>query len=91
MEPTAQLQAYLEGKVQGVGMRFFIQQLAKHLGLKGYVRNLPDGRVYLIAEGEKANLNKMIKEIKDSPRGKVNNVSVKWHSPESKFETFEIR
>ncbi len=51
MSDIKQIHAYVSGKVQGVGYRYFVEKCAHRLGLKGEVRNLGDGRVEVIAEG----------------------------------------
>jgi acylphosphatase len=48
------------GKVQGVGYRFFVQEQAKQNGIKGFVRNLPEGEVEIDAEGERSKLRGFI-------------------------------
>ena len=55
------------GIVQGVGFRFFTYRNAKNLGLKGYVKNLADGTVEALFEGEKEKIDEMIKLCKKGP------------------------
>ena len=50
--PRVRRRVYFSGRVQGVGFRFTCQSLARGFEVAGYVRNLPDGRVELVAEGE---------------------------------------
>ena len=52
----ARLEAFVSGEVQMVGFRMFVQRHARQLGLRGFVRNRPDGRVEVGAEGERADL-----------------------------------
>ena len=52
--PRVRRRVYFSGRVQGVGFRFTCQSLARGFEVAGYVRNLPDGRVELVAEGETA-------------------------------------
>jgi acylphosphatase len=54
---------YVSGNVQASGYRAKIESIASFLGIKGYVQNLPDGRVKIIAQGEAANLEKLIRDI----------------------------
>jgi len=54
---------YVSGNVQASGYRAKIESIASFLGIKGYVQNLPDGRVKIIAQGEEANLEKLIRDI----------------------------
>ena len=57
----------VSGRVQGVYFRVFTQNKAKHFGLKGTVRNLPDGRVEIIAEAEHPVMEKFIKWCQKGP------------------------
>jgi len=58
---------YISGIVQGVGYRFFVERIARNLGLKGYVRNLPDGRVEVFAEGEDSLLEMLETKLRVGP------------------------
>ncbi|HEY7679202.1 MAG TPA: acylphosphatase [Terriglobia bacterium] len=58
----------VEGRVQGVGFRFFVEEVARGLGLKGYVRNLADGRVEVYAMGERAVLARLRTQLEVGPR-----------------------
>ena len=83
---------YIEGLVQGVFFRYHIQRLARTLGVKGWVRNLPDGRVEAVMEGEKDALNRMLDFCRVGPPGaEVEKVEVKWERPKGEFTDFEIR
>jgi len=62
-------QIFYTGRVQGVGFRFSIKQLAKGFEITGWVRNLPDGRVELQAMGEVEEVEEFIREIQDSHLG----------------------
>ncbi len=90
------IHAIAEGRVQGVGYRWFVQKTATKLGIKGYVRNLPDGTVELEAEGDAESLDVLIEEMKKGPLGacvqsvKVNRKSLQSDA-ERQFTTFEIR
>jgi acylphosphatase len=53
---SARLRAVVHGYVQGVGFRFFARREALMLGLRGYTRNLPDGSVEVVAEGQRQQL-----------------------------------
>jgi acylphosphatase len=65
----------VEGRVQGVGFRFFVEEVARDLGLKGYVRNLADGRVEVYAMGEETVLARLRKQLEIGPRaGRVERV-----------------
>ena len=67
----------VSGRVQGVGFRFFTQAAAVREGLHGWVRNLPDGRVEISAEGEVEALERFEHQVRHGPRGaRVENVDV---------------
>ncbi|MCT4536172.1 acylphosphatase [Halodesulfovibrio sp.] len=57
----------ISGKVQGVGFRYWAHHTAISLGLSGWVRNLPDGRVELVAEGDISSLRQFEKELWQGP------------------------
>ena len=59
---------FIRGNVQGVGYRYFAQHAAERLGLKGYVRNLDDGRVEVYAIGDEAALTELAGHLHQGPR-----------------------
>jgi acylphosphatase len=59
----------VSGRVQGVGFRWFTESAAVRAGVRGWVRNLPDGRVEVAAEGDAAALEAFEREIRRGPRG----------------------
>ncbi len=54
----------VKGYVQGVGFRYFVQKEAKSIGIKGYVKNLENGDVLIIAQGENYQLEEFVKNVK---------------------------
>lgn len=58
----------VSGRVQGVNYRWFAQRAAEELGLRGYVRNLPDGRVEALAEGPPPLVESLQRELERGPR-----------------------
>ena len=62
------------GRVQGVGFRFTAEQLARQFDIGGWVRNLDDGRVELVVEGEPAETDALLKAIAQAMRGKIHSV-----------------
>jgi len=85
------IHAYVSGIVQGVGFRYFVYRHAKMLGLKGFVRNLPDGRVEVVAEGEEENLRRLVSLLWQGPVGAyVKNVEVEWSEAKNEYSDFEI-
>ncbi|MCD6494227.1 MAG: acylphosphatase [Archaeoglobaceae archaeon] len=85
------VEIYVEGVVQGVGFRYFTQRIAKEIGIKGFVKNLPDGRVYIVAEGSKEQLDKFMSYVKKGPSTSiVRKVTMKKMNKKEKFDNFEI-
>jgi len=93
MADGAHLSAMVYGRVQGVFFRYSVRNVAKKLGLKGYVRNLVSGdAVEVQAEGEKRQLNKLLEQLKLGPPGAwVERVGVKWADYSQGFDDFSIR
>jgi acylphosphatase len=85
-----QIHAWISGRVQGVGYRFSTADQADRLGIKGWVRNLPDGRVEAVFEGETNLINQMIQWCYQGPRAaKVKEVKLERGIVEG-FKSFEI-
>jgi len=61
------IEVYVDGVVQGVGFRYFTKKVARELGIKGFVKNLPDGRVHIVAEGDEEQLEKFISAVRRGP------------------------
>ncbi|TCS40774.1 acylphosphatase [Reinekea marinisedimentorum] len=61
------VKAWVYGKVQGVGYRFFCKKRAYELGLQGYALNLPDGRVEVLVCGEEQAISDMIQSLHEGP------------------------
>ena len=80
------------GDVQGVFYRDNTQKKASELGLKGYVKNLPDGTVEAVAEGPEDKLNELINFCKNNPgSSNVDKVDVKEEKATNEFRDFEVR
>lgn len=92
MTAAGSVRVRVSGRVQGVGYRWFAQRQATSLGLTGYVRNLPDGEVEVVAQGERSALASLVEELRRGPpSGTVRNCTVEpWESGES-FTAFAIR
>lgn len=89
---TPQFHATIHGKVQGVGFRQNTTQTATHLGLTGWVRNNPDGTVTCVAQGERAQLDKLLAFLHEGPAAAhVTNVAVTWENPTEIFTGFTVR
>jgi len=85
------LHAFVSGIVQGVGYRAFTRKVARSLGLKGFVRNLPDGRVEVYAEGEEEKLRELLNHLKKGPFfARVDGVEYTFVEPRGEYEDFII-
>jgi acylphosphatase len=69
MPSLPSLHVVVAGRVQGVGFRWFVQREAERLGIAGWVRNLPDGRVEMEAFGERAALDDLLRRVRQGPAG----------------------
>ncbi len=85
------VEIYVSGIVQGVGFRYFTTRVARELGIKGFVKNLPDGRVYIYAIGEEESLEKFISTVRQGPPlAVVRDVEVR-NAQVREFERFEVK
>lgn len=93
MPELASFSATVYGRVQGVSFRAFVAAHARALGVTGWVQNLPDGTtVAVVAEGEKAALDKLFSKLRSGPPGaRVDGVEVEWSQYTGDFTNFEVR
>jgi len=92
MAEMASLHATIQGRVQGVFFRSSVEERAVQLSLKGYVRNRPGNMVEVMAEGERANLEKLVEYLQvGPPAADVKNVNTTWGEYTSSFSSFRIR
>jgi len=87
----AEIEAIISGKVQGINFRSFVKRKADNLWLNGVVKNIPDFKVRVIAQGAEDKLEKLIEYLWKGPFGaKVSDVSVSWREPTEDFQGFRI-
>lgn len=84
---------FVRGRVQGVGFRWWTRARALELGLDGYARNMPDGRVEVCAQGARAQVERLLALLDESPSrhrrpGRVDGVTVQWHEPRGDLSGF---
>ncbi len=80
------------GLVQGVGFRYFVKSKADKYGIKGFVRNLPDGTVEVVAEADEERLKEFLNAIQNGPPlAEVRDMKFEFLDKEGGFESFEIR
>jgi acylphosphatase len=92
MVDSERLHAWIDGHVQGVGFRYFVREQVAVMPITGWVRNLHDGRVELIAEGKREDLDKLLVSVKQGPRGsQVTEVRTEWGTASQEFDDFRIQ
>lgn len=69
MTPEGARRWVVEGRVQGVGFRWYVLRVAQGLGVGGWTRNLPDGSVEVVARGEEAALDRLEQALRRGPPG----------------------
>ena len=83
---------FYAGRVQGVGFRVNAEETAKVFGVVGWVKNIRDGRVELVAEGEEIVLRRFLHELRIGPmRNFIKQVDMTWSACTDGFAEFEIR
>jgi acylphosphatase len=91
MRMKARAHAYASGRVQGVFFRNTVADLAESLDVVGWVRNLSDGRVEVLLEGEKADVEKIIEFCRRGPPGAyVSDLEINWEHWRGEFSDFSI-
>ena len=74
---------FVSGMVQGVNFRWYTVQQARSSGVGGWVRNLSDGRVEAVFEGNEGAVNRMVDWCREGPRhARVEDVEIAWEEPE---------
>ncbi len=82
----------VQGLVQGVGFRYFVYEAARRLRVGGFARNMANGDVHIVVEGNRGMIDELIQELKVGPRAAhVKDVKVEWKQPGFHFTGFEIR
>lgn len=92
MQQKTRVHLIISGRVQGIYYRAFTRDAAIFLGLAGWVKNLYDGRVEALFEGEKAAIEQVIKDCHAGPQGAVvDNIEVMWETYKGDLKDFEIQ
>ena len=87
-----ELHAYVRGRVQGVGFRYFVVENALTLGLRGYVRNGRDASVEVLAQGPRPALERLLSLLRQgSPAAEVREVRTVWGQPTEHLSGFHVR
>ncbi len=92
MPENKRVKTIVKGNVQGIGYRWFVQDTARQLQIKGWVKNLYDGDVEIEAEGEKEKLDKFLKSLSKHPYAKISAIKSDWEEIiKEKYSSFDIR
>ena len=86
-----QIHVYFSGRVQGVGFRFTVSDIARDLNVVGWVKNLGDGRVETAAEAEEKVLEDFLARINQYFFRYIQDTDIQWLEATGKFRDFEIR
>ena len=86
------IHVFYSGRVQGVGFRLTAEEIAQGCGVVGWVKNLRDGRVELVAEAGEGTLTRFLEAIRESPmKNFISQVELSWGHASDTFTEFEIR
>lgn len=81
----------VEGRVQGVGYRWFAKEVADKLKLNGTVENLDNGKVYIYAEGDRDTIHEFIAQLKKGPSlSRVTDIQTQWGEYSGQYSDFRI-
>jgi len=85
-----QVHVYYSGRVQGVGFRFTVRSIAEEFGVKGWVKNLADEQVEIIAEAEEDILQGFLEKITRSFSRYIQDTEIDWQPASGNFKDFKI-
>lgn len=92
MKEASEARVVVSGRVQGVWFRASTREVAEGLGVRGFVRNLPDRRVEAVLQGSRPAVERAIAFMREGPPGAVvTEVAVEWREPTEAFEGFHVR
>jgi len=86
-----QVHVFYSGRVQGVGFRFTAREAAAAAGVTGWVMNLRDGRVKVVAEAEEKDLQEVLSRLSNYFSSYIRNTDVEWKEATGEFQDFTIR
>jgi len=91
LRPPVRRTVLFSGRVQGVGFRYTSRNIALKYDVRGYVRNLADGRVELLMEGSEDDMNSVVEEIRRKMSAFIRGVSLQSAPATGEFDQFFIR
>lgn len=91
MSEPIELHAVISGEVQGVGFRFKAQKIAERMQLTGYVQNLPNGAVEIVAQGPRHILDDFVTNLQSlSLPVQIRELQVIWRKPQKEWQLFHV-
>ena len=91
-DKTVRAHVWVQGRVQAVGFRAYVEYSARQIGVTGWVRNVGYDTVEAVVEGERAKVERFIEIMKEGPRGsRVDESKVEWENPTGEFAEFGVR
>ncbi|MDZ7672368.1 MAG: acylphosphatase [Halanaerobiales bacterium] len=92
MDDKVRKHIFISGRVQGVGFRAFTRKNAQQLGVNGWVKNIYDGRVEAVLEGDNSTVKQLESKLKKGPRfANIDNIEVQNETYEGDFSSFSIK
>jgi acylphosphatase len=90
-EDLVRVRVFVGGRVQGVAYRFFAEKHAARLDVSGWVRNLPDGRVEILAEGSEVHIETFLARLREGPSlAEIDGFEVRRERSTGEFRDFRI-
>ena len=86
-----QIHAYYSGRVHGIGFRVTARSIAEDLQVCGWAKNLPDGRVEVVAEAEEDRIKEFLGQLYASFPGYIQDVKIKYVNAFGQYQDFEVR
>jgi len=83
--------SFLTGRVQGVGMRYAVHDLSRQFTVRGFVQNLQDGRVQIVAEGEREEIDRFLNRLQEVAPGAIHALDSFASTATGEYSRFEIR
>jgi acylphosphatase len=91
MTGEARARVLISGRVQGVAYRYFAEKYARTFGVTGWVRNLYDGRVEVLAEGSREDIDRFLARLREGPRlAVVESFDITWEESTGEFPDFRV-
>jgi len=90
MSASVQAHIFYSGMVQGVGFRYTVVRFTQGRPLSGWVRNLPDGRVEVLVEGERAQVDTLTQNVEDHFKTQITDKKISYAPAQAQFRDFRI-